>query len=414
MKTIYLDHNATSPPNKEHLSELFNKLTVCLGNPSSPHAQGREASVALTEARRFVANALGVDIAEIIFVSGGSEADNLGTVGVLKQNDVPLKNQHVITSSSEHPAIREPLENLKNTEGLKLTLLPLENAGYVSLEDFIKNLTSETTLVTLMAANNEIGTIQPVKKIGDYLHYKRWGILVNPNDKEEFDELSLKYLNPDISKETLQKIHFHVDGVQAFGKLNSNEWISPGTDSCAISAHKLGALQGIGVLFLRRGRKFKPFILGGAQEKNRRAGTENLPGIVSLGLIARDLYTPEANIKRKNMDNLRRKLFEGIQKLPHIEMNSPFENVIPNTVNFSVVGKGFKGEDLLVELDMQGVCASSGSACSSGANLPSKVILALGKTPELAKNAIRLSLSTNTTEEEIEMTLNLLKKYLAR
>ena len=266
-----------------------------------------------------------------------------------------------------------------------------------------------------MAANNEIGTIQPVKRIGDFLHYKRWGILLNTNDKDEFEDLTLKYLNPDISQESLRKLHYHVDGVQSFGRIKSSEWLSPGVDSCAISAHKIGALQGVGALFLRRGRKFKPLILGGAQEKNRRAGTENLPGIVSFGLIARDLFTSEWETKINIMDQLRRKLYEGIQHLPNTEMNSPLEHVIPNTVNFSVVGsKEFNGEDLLVELDMQGVCASSGSACSSGANLPSKVILAIGKSPELAKNAIRLSLSTSTTEQEIDTTLKILKKYLVR
>ena len=413
MKTIYLDHNATSPPSKEHLSELFAKLTVCLGNPSSPHSVGREASVALTEARRSVAKSLGVDVAEVIFVSGGSEADSLGTVAVLKQNDMPINEQHAITSSLEHPAIKEPLEYLKSSEGLNLSILDVGDEGSVSLVDFVKNMTSKTTLLTIMAANNEIGTIQPVKLIGDYLHYKRWGILLNPDNKIEFDDISLQ-LNNEITTETFRKLHFHVDGVQAYGKIPSHEWLSAGIDSCAISAHKLGALQGVGALFLRRGRKFKPLILGGAQEKNRRAGTENLPGIISFGMIAQKLFSPEWVEKLNAMDFLRRTLYQKLINFPNVIMNSPVDNVVPNTINFSITGKGFKGEDLLVELDMQGVCASSGSACSSGANLPSKVILALGKSPELAKNAIRISLSTSTTENEIDILLNLLQKYLSR
>ncbi len=413
MKTIYLDHNATSPPTNEHLSELFIKLTNCLGNPSSPHSVGREASVAMTEARRSVAKALGVDVAEIIFVSGGSEADSLGTIAVLKQNDTPINKQHAIITSIEHPAIKEPLEYLNSKEGLNLSILDVCNEGFISLIDFIKSMTPQTTLLTIMAANNEIGTIQPVKKIGDYLHYKRWGKLLNPENKIEFDDLSFQ-LNQEITTETFRKLHFHVDGVQAFGKVLSSEWLSAGVDSCAISAHKLGALQGVGALFLRRGRKFKPFILGGAQEKNRRAGTENLPGIISFGMIAQKLSSIEWSSKLNAMDSLRRELFHRIIKLPNVIMNSAIDNVVPNTINFSVFGKGFKGEDLLVELDMQGVCASSGSACSSGANLPSKVILALGKSPDLAKNAIRLSLSPNTTEEEINKTFSLLQNYLSR
>ena len=408
---MYLDHNATSPPTKEHLNELFVKLTQCLGNPSSPHSIGREASVVLTDSRRAVAKALGVDVGEVIFVSGGSEGDSLGTVAVLRQNDIALNKQHVITSSIEHPAIKEPLDYLRLKEGLNLTYSKVENGGAVSFVEFIKSITLQTTLITIMAANNEIGTIQPVKKIGDYLHYKRWGILANPVDKIEFDNISL-HLNNEISIENFRKIHFHVDGVQAFGKIPAAQWLSLGVDSCAISAHKIGALQGSGALFLRRGRKFKPFVLGGAQEKNRRAGTENLPGIISFGLIAKKMVHPEWYEQLNKMDCLRRILFEKLAKLPHIVMNSPCDNVVPNTINFSLYGKKFKGEDLLVQLDLDGVCASSGSACSSGANVPSSVILALGKSVDLAKNAIRFSLSPSTSINDINKAIYIVEKYL--
>ncbi|KAB8033720.1 cysteine desulfurase family protein [Fluviispira multicolorata] len=413
MNTIYLDHNATSPPSKEHLSLLFTKISQCSGNPSSPHSVGRSASVAITEARRTIAQALGVDVAEILFVSGGSEADNLGITGVLRQTNIPLKEQHTVSTTIEHPAVREPLEYLNKSEGLNITWVKANEEGFVSLIDILKSINKNTTLITIMAANSEIGSIQSTKKLGDFLHFKRWGVLANPSDKNEFEELG-QNLSEEVSNEILKKMHFHVDGVQAFGKLKIEEWFSPGVDSCAISAHKLGALQGIGALFLRRGRKFKPFILGGAQEKNRRAGTENLPGIVSFGLVTQELLSENWWEKIKQMDEFRNYLFQEISKISSVTLNSPQKNVLPNTINFSINEKGLRGEDLLVELDIKGICASSGSACSSGANLPSHVILALGKSIELAKNAVRISLSRNTTKDEIELALKSLRSYLIK
>nr|BFD32402.1 cysteine desulfurase family protein [Pigmentibacter ruber] len=412
MKPIYLDHNATSPSTDAHLSILFNKLKDSIGNPSSPHAKGRNASVCLTEARKAIATSLNADVGEIIFLSGATEANNIATNGVLKNTKVPIESQHVITSSIEHPAIKEPIQFLKNTQNLKVTEIDVSKEGFIQVEDVIKNIKPDTTLITIMAANNEIGTIQPVKLIGDYLHYMRWGVSSSQSDKDSFDLLTSKYLNSNVSKEHLQKLHFHIDAVQAYGKIELDNWLSSGHDSVAISGHKVGSLQGIGALFLRRGRKYLPLILGGAQEKNRRAGTENLPGIISFGLIAKDLYT-EQWIKEKNyIINLRDTFLKELSQLSNIELNTPNQMILPNTINFSVQGKKLKGEDLLVELDLQGVCASSGSACSSGANLPSKVILALGKESVLAKNSIRISLSHSNTKEEIEKTLSIIKNYL--
>ncbi|WGL59649.1 cysteine desulfurase family protein [Pigmentibacter sp. JX0631] len=413
MKHIYLDHNATSPSSDEHLSSLFLKLKDSIGNPSSPHSKGRNASVCLTEARKAIANSLSVDVGEIIFLSGATEANNIATIGVLNYTKTPMHSQHVITSSIEHPAIKEPILFLKNSQNLQVTELNVSFDGFIQIEDIIKNIKPETTLLTIMAANNEIGTIQPVKFIGDYLHYMRWGIVTSQTDKETFDLLTTNYLNSEITKEHLQKIHFHVDAVQAYGKIELENWFSFGHDSVSISGHKVGSLQGIGALFLRRGRKYLPLILGGAQEKNRRAGTENLPGIISFGLIAKDLYSEHWRNEKSYITNLRDTLLTELSKLPNIELNTPINNILPNTVNFSVQGKKLKGEDLLVELDLQGICASSGSACSSGANLPSKVILALGKETSQAKNTIRLSLAYSNTKEEIEKTLSIIKNYLS-
>lgn len=412
MNLIYLDSNATCPPSGTHLESLFKKLRACSGNPSSPHAIGREASVAVTIARRALAKAMEVDVAEIVFVSGGTEADNLGTVGVLNYN-LTLQNdiQHAITSTVEHPAIRESLVYLNKSKEIELTHVQVDSKGFISLTTLIASLQPNTTLVTIMAANNEIGSIQPTKKFGDFLHFMRWGIARSDHDKLEFENLAL-HLQPNVTAEVLKKLHFHVDAVQAFGKIKNDLWFSAGIDSCALSGHKLGALQGIGALFLRRGRKYKPFILGGAQEKSRRAGTENIPGIVSFGLIAAEICSEVWWQKNSAMEQLKNYFYKNLYGLPGIEMNSSLENSLPNTVNFSLRKKKLKAEDLLVELDMQGVCASTGSACSSGANLPSHVILALGKSTEDAKNALRFSLSHSNTYAEIDQTISFIKKYL--
>lgn len=389
MQKIYLDHNATSPSSSEHLDFLFSTLKECSGNPSSPHAQGRAASVAMTKARHSVAKSLGVGVSDLVFTSGGTESNHMGTVGVLRYKSVL---QHAIISSVEHPAVYNHLEYLQKTEGLKLTVVPVDENGVVSFDHVISAITKETTLISIMAANNEVGSLQPVKEIGDFLNYKRWG--ENTEDSAHF-----------------QNIHFHVDAVQAFGKIPHEKWLSLGVDSAALSAHKLGALQGIGALFLRKGRKFLPSMMGGAQEKNRRAGTENLPGIVSFGHICEQtILSPSCDWwdKVAQMDARRIRLYHAIKELPHVVMNSSLLDCIPNTINFSVPN----GEDLLLMLDMKGIYASSGSACSSGANLASKVLIAMNRSPSLAKNAIRLSLSVHTTDAEIDFTIACLKKFL--
>jgi cysteine desulfurase len=437
MQKIYLDHNATSPSSSEHLDFLFSTLKECSGNPSSPHAQGRAASVAMTKARHSVAKSLGVGVSDLVFTSGGTESNHMGTVGVLryKMKMDPLVKpgddkaaQHAIISSIEHPAVYNHLEYLQKTEGLKLTVVPVDENGVVSFDHVISAITKETTLISIMAANNEVGSLQPVKEIGDFLNHKRWG--ENTEDSTHF-----------------QNIHFHVDAVQAFGKIPHEKWLSLGVDSAALSAHKLGALQGVGALFLRKGRKFLPSMMGGAQEKNRRAGTENLPGIVSFGHICEQtILSPSCDWwdKVAQMDARRIRLYHAIKELPHVVMNSSLLDCIPNTINFSVCsdlsssrgltagssavcldpvvkprgdmltsrGDMVTGEDLLLMLDMKGIYASSGSACSSGANLASKVLIAMNRSPSLAKNAIRLSLSVHTTDAEIDFTIACLKKFL--
>jgi len=412
---VYLDHNATSPASREHLAEVFCVLEQGPANPSSPHAAGRDASVAVTAARRSLAQAIGFDVAEIVFVSGGTEANNLATAGVLAHSSEDQgkgKGVHAVTSGVEHPSILEPLREAQRTSGVSLDVLAVSDQGDLKVDAIKSALRPDTRLVTLMAANNETGVILPVKAFGDWLHQARWA---KTPDADLFAGLA-----EGVTRESLQAMHFHVDGVQAFGKLPTSEWISPGVDSVSLCAHKLGGLPGVGALALRRGRRYVPGLRGGAQEKNRRAGTENIPGIVSFGLVARAVSGPAWWTSLENVAALRDELRAGLEALaarpgaPCLIWNTPRENILPTTLNFSVApprdsvalkNAALRGEDVLMQLDMRGVCASSGSACSSGANLPSKILLALGRSDREARDAVRLSLGVSTIRADVEFAL---------
>lgn len=406
--TIYLDHNATSPPTVEHLKKLFDILNEERpANPSSPHALGRAASVLLSQARKHLANALHVDVAEIIFTSGGTEANNLGTRGVLakKLGDMDTTSSvSVITTAFEHSAVKKTLEQIAQffPNRIELIVIQPNEAGYISAKDVISNIKPNTALISIIAANNEIGTVQPIKEIGDFLNEKRWG---KPQDDTHdlFASLHSK-----VTTKNLQDLHFHVDAVQIFGKIQAEKWISQGYDSIALSGHKLGALQGIGALALRRGRTFFPLTTGGAQEKNRRAGTENIPGIISFGMICESMRKKEYWDKIDSMQNLTHFLYDELTKNPRFVLNSQKTHALPNTIHFSLREADCSGEDLILKLDMQGICVSSGSACSSGVNLPSHVVLAIGKNKQLASNSLRISLGVETTLADIHKLLNFL------
>ncbi len=373
------------------------------GNPSSPHGAGRAASVLITEARRAVAQSLGADVGEIIFVSGGSEANNLCTAGVLRAQN--SSQCHAIMSAVEHPSVREPLEYYfsqeQNRAPENLQILNVDSDGRLNLEQIIAALKPTTRLVTIMVANNETGTCQPVKEFAQWLHDVRW-----VKDPRYFE------LPNDLTIEILRELHFHVDAVQAWGKIPASEWFLPGVDSCSMSAHKLGGLSGIGALCLRRGRRFQPAIRGGAQERSRRAGTENLIGILSMGIVAGQIQLPQWWQKVENTSALLQKLYIELSGLPGVLFNTPKDNRLPNTLNFCVEPAAAKvtGEDILMELDMQGIAASSGSACSSGANLPSKIIAAQGRSALLARNAIRLSLGMQTSVADVEQCIQALQQ----
>ena len=408
--SIYLDHNAMSLPTKEHLNDVLSSYLAHCGNPSSPHEKGRSASVAIFDARRAVANSLNVSPSDIIFLSGASEANNLGTKGVLESLCLAnMKESEAITSTIEHASILEPLEFLEKNKQLNVVRVSVNQDGFFSLKEVIRAITPKTKLITLMLANNEIGTIQPIKEFADWLNHRRWAKNI---DVEEYKILN-ESLQSDVTKENLQKIHFHVDAVQGYGKIQSSAWSSDGIDSFSISPHKIGALSGIGALFLRKGRTFTPSIMGGGQEKKRRSGTENLFGIISFGKIAEEVNKSSWWEKVENIKKLRDRLsvfFSSYSSL--VRINTPNESILPNTLHISLNPQcSFSGEDLIVTLDMKKVFISSGSACSSSANRPSHVVIALNKEDSdySSKNSIRFSLSINTKEEEIIQVEDILK-----
>jgi cysteine desulfurase len=412
---IYFDHNATSIPSRSHLDLVTEVYLKHAGNPSSPHAFGRAASVALSDARHALATSLGLKVSDFVFVSGASEANNLGTRGVLEHLCFPhfekeLKLSEVVISSVEHSSILEPLEFLEASYGLKIHKVPVSQQGVVDVKDFIKSLSPKTKLISLMVANNEIGSLQPVKLLATWLNYKRWSKTQND---PLLEDLSMS-LSPEVTKEHLQNLHFHVDAVQAYGKLPTHEWFAEGIDSFSISPHKIGALGGIGALYLQKGRKFVPLIMGGGQEKKRRSGTENLFGIISFGLKAQEIQTQEWWKGVENLRHLMASFYKTLEPYSFIEINSSLKG-LPNTFHFSLKPNApFSGEDLLVNLDMQGVYASSGSACTSGANRSSRIIESLSKKDAsyLAKNSIRFSLSLQNTKEDILEAERVLKTLL--
>lgn len=410
----YLDHNATSPASAEHLSAVFSRLQLVAANPSSPHAAGRTASVALATARKQIAASVDADPGEVIFVSGGSEANNLGTSAVLRGLGRDICKRHAITSAIEHPSILEPLKVLHERENLALTILPVDSNGAISPAALLAAIRPDTALISVMIANNETGVVQPLFPFAEWLNAVRWSKLKPGQNwrsisSDVFPEWA-RDLDSDVTQEQLQGIHFHVDAVQAWGKIPLQEWCSKGFDSISICGHKLGGLSGIGALILRRGRKFQPLILGGAQERSRRAGTENLAGVLSLGMIAEKIQDPDWWTRISHMRARLEKLQQQISGLSGIVLNSVGSPALPNTVNFSVDGTRRKGEDVLLELDIRGFYASSGSACSSGANRPSHVLMAQHDNAQLARNAVRISLSPDTGDKEIDELLEALRE----
>ena len=376
MRKVYLDYAATTPVHPEVSEAMQPYFSEKFGNPSSIHSFGREAKAAIDEARDKVASLLGAKSEEIVFTSGGTEADNFALEGIAFANE--HKGNHIIITPIEHHAVIEPAKFLEK-RGFKITYLPVDKYGLVDPEDVKKAVTSKTILISVMHANNEIGTIEPIAEIGK------------------------------ITKE--KGIYFHTDAVQTVGAIpvKVNEL---NVDLLSASAHKLYGPKGVGMLYIRKGTKISRYLHGGEQEKGRRASTENVPGIVGFGKAV-EIASKELPERAKHLIPLRDKLIKGIfEKIEDVHLNGHPEKRLPNNVNLCI--ERVEGESMLLNLDLEGIAASTGSACSSGSLEPSHVLMAIGVSQELAHGSLRFTLGRLTTEEDIDYVLEVLPRIVKK
>ena len=373
---VYADNAATTKVSKPVLDVMMPYFTEEYGNASSIYALGRSAKKALETAREIVAKAIGAETSEIYFTSCGSESDNWAIRSVCERLAAKGK-KHIITSVFEHHAVLHTCQALEKL-GFEVTYLPVYENGIVKTEDVKNAIREDTALVTIMYANNEIGTIQPVEEIATVCREK--GVL------------------------------FHTDAVQAMGHVKIDVH-AQGIDMLSLSGHKIHAQKGIGALYVRQGIPVTNLIFGGAQERNRRAGTENLPAIAGFAK-AMEIANTDIEKRAEKTAKQRDRLIEGILKLPRTRLNGDPVKRLPGTVNISI--EGIEGESLLLMLDLNGICASSGSACTSGSLDPSHVLLALGLKHEVAHGSLRLSISDETTDEDIDYILEVVPKVVKR
>ena len=373
---IYLDNAATTKTAKEVVDAMLPYFSEYYGNPSTIYGLGAKSKEAVTDAREAIAQSLGAQTNEIYFTAGGSESDNWALKATAEAYEG--KGKHIITSKIEHHAILHTCEYLEK-RGFEITYIGVDENGILKLDELRAALRPDTILISVMFANNEIGTIQPIREIGEIA--KEHGIL------------------------------FHTDAVQAYGQLSINvdEYH---IDMLSASGHKLNGPKGIGFLYIRKGVKIRSFVHGGGQERSRRAGTENVPGIVGFGAAVKRAVRIMEEKTAKEIA-LRDALIECISKeVPYCRLNGDRTRRLPNNVNFSF--RFVEGESLLIMLDMEGICASSGSACTSGSLDPSHVLLAIGLPHEIAHGSLRLTLSEETTMEEIDTVVEAVKKIVER
>ncbi len=375
-KLIYLDNAATTKTAQEAVDAMLPYFTEYYGNASSIYSLGAESKKAMTEAREEIAGSIGASAQEIYFTAGGSESDNWALVAAAEAYE--SKGKHIITSKIEHHAILHTCEYLEK-RGFSITYIDVDENGVLELDELKKAIRPDTILISVMFANNEIGTIQPIKEIGEIA--REHGIL------------------------------FHTDAVQAYGHVQTRVDELP-IDMMSASGHKINGPKGIGFLYIRKGVKIRSFVHGGAQERSRRAGTENIPGIVGLAAAVKKNFANMEERTRKETE-LRDYLIERIEKeIPYCRLNGHRTDRLPNNVNFSF--QFIEGESLLIMLDMKGICASSGSACTSGSLDPSHVLLAIGLPHEIAHGSLRMTLSEENTKEEIDFVADELKGIVER
>ena len=372
-----MDHAATTSIDIEVVKAMEPYFTQKYGNPNSIHSLGQEAREVVEEARKKIAHLIRANPSEIIFTGGGTESDNFAIKGIAWANQ--KKGNHIITSKIEHHAVLHSCQFLEK-QGFKVTYLPVDKYGLIDPEEVKKAITDQTILVTIMHANNEIGTIEPIKEIGKVV--KEAGI------------------------------YFHTDSVQTAGHIpiDVNDI---GVDMLSMSGHKLYGPNGVGVLYLRKGTRIDSLIDGGSQEKNRRAGTENVAGIVGMGKAVELAEKRLVQGEEYKIIKLRDKLVKDIaEKIDHVHLNGHPAKRLPGNVNLCF--EFIEGESMLLNLDMEGVAASSGSACTSGSLEPSHVLLAIGLPPEIAHGSLRLTLGKDNTEEEVEYVIDILPKIIEK
>jgi len=372
-QTIYMDHAATTAVDPRVVDAVLPYFSYKYGNASSIYRLGREAAKAIDEARRTVADILGCKPGEVIFTSCGSESDNLALRGVGWARRNLGKGNHIITSSIEHHAVSHTCEQLEKHFGFEITYVPVDKHGLLDPDDVGRAIKDNTILISIMYANNAVGTIEPIAEIGK------------------------------IAKE--KGIPFHTDAVQAGGTLNLDV-DELNVDLLSLSAHKVYGPKGIGVLYVRKGVSLLPTQTGGAHERNRRAGTENVPSIVGLA-TALKIAHEELETNNQRIAALRDRLIKGVlENIDEVELTGHPTNRLPNSASF--VFKYIEGESMLLNLDLAGICASSGSACTSASLEPSHVLLAMGIPPEVAHGSLRLTLGRENTEEDVDYVLEIL------
>ncbi len=374
LEAIYLDHSATTPVDKRVIKEMLPFFDEKYGNPSSIHLFGREVKTAIEEAREKIAEVINAEPSEIFFTSGGTESDNLAITGTALS--MKEKGDHIITSTAEHHAVLDTARFLQKN-GFKVTYVPVNKYGIVELEDIKEALTPRTILISIMHINNEVGSINPISEIGEFARENN--------------------------------VLFHTDAVQSFGK-EPIDVKKDNIDLLSLSSHKIYGPKGAGALYIKRGVSPEKIIHGGSQEGNRRGGTENVPGIIGLGKAA-EICLEEMENERKYLNKLRDYFWEKLQEnIPDIYLNGHPKIRLPGILNVSFPGTD--SETVLISLDLKGIAASGGSACTSGSIEPSHVLKAMGVSPEIAQSAIRFSLGRENNKEQIDYTVKNLKEII--